>query len=277
MQTELASLFSPTEIKHVFRASWFKILPDQPTTIIDTRQLLSESELLFFRSVVKRLKNFEPLQYILGTTCFYGLDIQCDCRALIPRPETEELVDWVLSDYKGETGSLIADVCTGTGCIALALKNHLPMARCIGVDVSIDALQLAELNAQNLELVVEWLCCDVLLPNWQPENWKMESFDCWVSNPPYVKNEEKIDMSDVVLNHEPHLALFAPIEDALLFYKKIADAASYFLKSKGHIYLELNENNAPDVVELLEQKGFVNIELRKDLQGKWRMIRAQKR
>jgi release factor glutamine methyltransferase len=168
-------------------------------------------------------------------------------------------------------------VCTGSGCIAVSLVKHLPNASCVGVDVSESALELAAENGQKLGANATWVQSDVLQNKWEPKEWAINSFDFWVSNPPYVEVSEKRQLSKAVLNYEPHLALFAPADDPLLFYLRIAQSAAVFLRSGGYLYFELNEFNAPNASLLMEEIGFVNIEMRKDLQGKSRMIRAQKR
>lgn len=277
MQEELKESFSLSEIKHIAREVFAVILPEQAHFMLASNVRLSESELLFIRSVVKRLKNDEPLPYVLGNIHFYGLDFICDDRALIPRPETAELVDWIVKDYQQERYARSVDVCTGSGCIAISLVKHLQNATCVGVDVSERALELAAENSQKLSANATWLQSDVLQKDWEPKEWVINGFDFWVSNPPYIEVNEKSQLSKTVLNYEPHLALFAPADDPLRFYSHIAQSAMVFLRSGGHIYFELNEFNALNAALLMEAIGFVNIEMRKDLQGKTRMIRAQKR
>lgn len=277
MRDELQQRFTESEIKHIIREVFIEVLPNHSNILSAPEVRLTESELLFVRSVVKRLKNDEPLQYVLGNTHFYGIDFNCDDRALIPRPETAELVDWIVKDYQYAADVRVADICTGSGCIAISLVKHLTKVSCVGVDLSDSALELANENSHKLGAKVQWLQSNVLQQGWEPKDWTSNSFDVWVSNPPYVELSEQSEMSKSVLNYEPHLALFAPTDNPLLFYIRIAQSATFFLRSGGHIYFELNEFNAPNAKLLLEECGFVNIEMRKDLQGKSRMIRAQKR
>lgn len=234
--------------------------------------LLSESDLLYFRSIVKRLQNNEPFQYIVGQTEFFGLELKCDARALIPRPETEELVEWVMEVAAPE--NTLIDFCTGSGCIALALKSQLPKARVYGTDVSKEALELSKENASALNLDVSFIQHDALsdqLPSILTE----QSIDIIVSNPPYIPELDKQEMQANVLNFEPHLALFVENDNALIFYKAIASQAARLLKKNGLLFFEIHERLALETKEAIEALGFVDVEIRKDLQGKDRMIKAR--
>jgi release factor glutamine methyltransferase len=233
---------------------------------------LSESDLLYVRSFVKRLQSNEPFQYILGETSFYNLTIQCDKRALIPRPETEELVSWI-----AETNSpaKILDICSGSGCIALALKSVFKNSLVFGLDISNDANELAKSNALKNKLDVTFELADAL--NSSHFFWNSVSeIDVIVSNPPYIAHYEKAEMSQNVLKYEPHLALFVEHESPIIFYERIAELAWLKLNKKGHVFFELNPLYSQQIQEIVSEIGFVNIELRKDLQGKTRMLKAQK-
>lgn len=233
---------------------------------------LSESDLLFIRSYVKRLQENEPFQYILGETEFYGLTIKCDKRALIPRPETEELVDWISENKKIEKA---VDICSGSGCIALALKTVYKNATILGVDISEDANDLARENAQLNKLDVTFETSDAL--DIHADFWNtLSDLDIIVSNPPYIPENEKVEMSANVLDFEPHLALFVENNSPIIFYERIADLAQQKLKSGGLLYFELHHLYSTEVIVYLEKIGFQHIEIKKDLQGKNRMLKAVK-
>jgi len=265
--------FSATELKFMWseilrkRFNWTKA-----DLLINSDFRFSESDLLFIRSFVKRLIKDEPFQYILGETEFYGLIINCDKRALIPRPETEELVDWI-SEHSSVAKAI--DICSGSGCIALALKKIFNDARIIGIDISEDANDLARLNARRNSLQVTFETGDALDTN-SPYWDSFFDLDLIVSNPPYIPTEEKIEMSKNVLDFEPHLALFVDKHSPIIFYERIADLAQKKLKPGGWIYFELHHKFSDDVKNYLEKLGFKEIEIKKDLQGKNRMIRAIK-
>ena len=279
LKERLGERFSDNEIKIIGNETICQRLNLKPSDFIGINdQLLSESDLLYFRSVVKRLLNHEPFQYVIGNTHFYGLELKCDSRALIPRPETEELVNWVKEKYTSSFDGVIVDLCTGSGCIALALKSQFQKSKVIATDFSRDALDLARENAGKTSMEVAFLNFDarnekayeILTENTN------KGFDCWVSNPPYIPLKEKDLMDENVLSHEPHLALFVTDEDPFLFYRVISEMAMRQLNSKGLLFFEIHENLADEVIYILKKNGFVNIELRKDLQGKSRMLKAEK-
>lgn len=224
-----------------------------------------------FEKAIDRLKKYEPIQYILGDTEFYGLVIKVNPSVLIPRPETEELVDWIINDCKNRKSISILDVGTGSGCIAIALSKNLPNASVVALDVSSEALIIARQNAIDNKVEIEFVEADIL--DWDSTNMQ---FDVIVSNPPYVRELEKQMMSANVLDHEPHLALFVEDDDALLFYKKITDVAADILKPNGQLYFEINESLGESTKELLTEKSFNEIELKRDFFEKDRMIKAIK-
>lgn len=220
--------------------------------------------------IVERLKKAEPVQYILGQTVFYGLTIGVNPSVLIPRPETEELVHWILNSGI-EPASRIIDIGTGSGCIALALKNEMPGTRVTAVDRSPEALETAWQNAVRNNIIdIEFIEADIL--EWDNSAWN--KFDIVVSNPPYVREHEKACMAPNVLNYEPPAALFVPDTDPLLFYRAIARFAKQHLEKEGALFFEINENLAPETVNLLAEMGFGNIETHTDINGKPRMIRC---
>lgn len=269
----LKSVFSDREIRMMFQLCAEKRLNVSPTELLLSDGIrMSESDLLYFRSVVKRLLNHEPFQYIYGETEFYGLLLKTDSRALIPRPETEELVDWIVKSHDADMQKII-DVCSGSGCIALALKKQFPDADVTGIDVSQEALSLSVENARFNQLDVNFEQQDVVSDQFKTEN---NLIDIIVSNPPYVKENEKIGMQEHVLAHEPHLALFVNDNSPLIFYDKITSFASRTLKPGGWLYFEINEQYGQEMIELLQAHLFDAVELKQDLQGKDRMIRGQK-
>jgi release factor glutamine methyltransferase len=237
-----------------------------------TNSKFSESDLLYFREVRNRLLANEPIQYILGTSHFYGIDLISDKRGLIPRPETEELVDWIVNSH--EKPSRIADICSGSGCIALALKKAFPNSNVLALEISDEALELIAENSNRTRLEIEYVKGDALDVSDTVQ--LIEKVDILVSNPPYVLESDKGQMQPNVLEFEPHLALFVPDNDPLLFYRSIAQIAQAALNVGGALYFEIHENYADHVIELMELHGFVNIELRKDLQGKPRMLKCVK-
>lgn len=269
----LHNQFSESEMKAMLKVAICERLKlSSADYLLCDSNLLSESDLLYFRSIVKRLQNNEPFQYIVGQTEFFGLEMKCDARALIPRPETEELVEWVM-EVAAPDNSLI-DYCTGSGCIALALKNQLPKATVYGTDVSKEALELSKENASSLNLDVSFIQHDALSDQ-LPSTLTEQSIDIIVSNPPYIPELDKQEMQANVLDFEPHLALFVENDNALIFYKAIASQASKLLKKNGLLFFEIHERLALETKEAIEVLGFVDVEIRKDLQGKDRMIKAR--
>jgi len=269
-------LYSSSELRMMFNILIQERLGITSAEIILSKDiLLSESDLLYVRSVVKRLLSNEPFQYVIGKVEFFGLEFKIDKRALIPRPETEELVQWILEDFKDKTELKILDLCTGSGCIAIALKNNLIDADVSGLELSIDALDLCHQNADQLKTTISWIHSDVL-QSASYSHFQQASFDVWVSNPPYVLNSDKNEMHRNVLDHEPHMALFVEDNDPLVFYREIASQAKKYLKSSGRLYFEIHENLGQMMISLLENLGFTEIEIKQDLQGRNRMVKAVK-
>ncbi|MFN4234485.1 MAG: peptide chain release factor N(5)-glutamine methyltransferase [Bacteroidia bacterium] len=231
---------------------------------------ISESELLNIHFVLKDLKKGIPIQYILGETQFMGLKLKVNSAVLIPRPETEELVDWIIQSHKSEKINRIVDIGTGSGCIALAIKKHFFNTEVFALDISESVLQVAKENAliNNVEINFQQIdiLTDISIPN---------QIDIIVSNPPYVTRKEAESMHANVLEHEPHLALFVPDNDALLFYKRIIELAKENLLRSGWLYFEINQYLANEMKELFLQNNFKNVELKKDLSGNYRMIRGR--
>lgn len=236
------------------------------TDLILSVRRFSESELLQIIGVIKRLKNNEPIQYILETVHFYGLNFKVTSGALIPRPETEELVDLIV---KSKAQGRIVDIGTGTGIIPVSLAKNLSNVEIHAIDVSPDALKIAEYNALENKVKVQFHLIDIL-----ESELPIEDIDLVVSNPPYVLESDKKVMSPHVLEYEPHLALFVDDNNPLVFYKRIVRLADQKLKAGGFIYLEIHENFGQEMLELLSH--FKKVELLQDLQGKDRFIVAEK-
>lgn len=271
----LIGFFTESEIKFMLKEAVIERLKlSSSEYLLCDEQLLSESDLLYFRSIVKRLLNNEPFQYVIGKTEFFGLEIKTDKRALIPRPETEELVQWVTKSIQKDQTYQIADICTGSGCIALGLRSYFENSIITATDFSHEALELTKENSTNLNLPLTILQIDATKTN--EFELPINSFDCWVSNPPYIPINDKIKMEKNVLEFEPEMALFVENEDPLLFYREIGKNALVHLKPAGLLFFELHEDLAKKTMQLIMGLGFVNIELRKDLQGKDRMLKAQK-
>lgn len=267
---KLADLYSPREIENIFYWVCEDLYSLSKIDVKHTEKRLTESELLHFRSIVKRLAKMEPLQYILGATVFYGCHIFVNKNTLIPRPETEELVDWILKS--AENKMKVLDIGTGSGCIPIALKKQQPNLDVYAIDISEQALELAAKSAKENVVAVEWHQKDILTANLSD----LPRFDIIVSNPPYVRESDKQKMSDNVLNHEPHLALFVSDDDPLLFYRRIATLALEALHPGGILFFEIHEDLANETKTLLSNLGYKNIQLKTDLQNKPRMIRCQR-
>ena len=236
--------------------------------------ITNEQKELFLDALVE-LKNNKPIQYIIGETEFYGLPFKVNENTLIPRPETEELVDWVITSFdkqKEETQFKILDIGTGSGCISISLAKNLPETNVFALDVSKEALQTAKQNAEMNGVEVVFIHDDILNTNFSP----LAVFDVIVSNPPYVRNLEKVEIKSNVLDNEPHIALFVDNENPLQFYKAICEFAQNNLKDEGVLYFEINEYLGQEMIQLLKEFGFKSIELKKDLFGKDRMIKGMK-
>ena len=233
---------------------------------------ISEAEVQKWESIISELKTEKPIQYIIGETWFYDSKFYVNEHTLIPRPETEELVDWIVATEKKNDKKeklTILDIGTGTGCIPISLKKNIPQAEVSAIDVSEEALKVAQKNALENKVAINFILQNIL----EIEDLKQQ-FDIIVSNPPYVRNMEKQEIKKNVLAFEPHLALFVEDNDALLFYRKIAQLALKSLTPNGLLFFEINQYLGKETVELLENLGFKNIELKKDIYGNDRMIKG---
>jgi release factor glutamine methyltransferase len=271
---ELKDIYEPGEVATFISYCFEAYLGFSKTDLLlKTKESMSESELLKFNFAVKQLKQQRPIQYILGKAHFYKLQFVVNEHVLIPRPETEELVDLIIRELKQTTASDILDIGTGSGCIAIVLKKNLPMATVAALDISEEALNIAAQNAAQNQVIVSFFKQDILNTNTLPAA-APRQFDCIVSNPPYICFSESKDMQQNVLDHEPHLALFVPDEDPLLFYKRIADFALTNLKPKGKLYFEINAAYGLETKEMLKKKGFKNVILLSDLNNKNRILQG---
>ena len=236
---------------------------------------LTHEEQSSFYQAADRLRNHEPIQYILGETEFFGMPITVNKQVLIPRPETEELVSWIIEDVDKNEATIL-DIGTGSGCIAISLAKKLNNAVVSAIDISTRAIEVAKKNTLINNVNIEFSRVDVL--NFEADldlHHKWESkFDIIVSNPPYVRMQEKKLMKLNVIDHEPDIALFVEDDDPLLFYKRISELSRQYLKHNGTLYLEINEYLGVEMEKMLNEAGFKHVELKKDMFGKNRMIKC---
>jgi release factor glutamine methyltransferase len=236
---------------------------------LNPNYLLSESEILKFHYAAKKIAQNTPIQYVVGKTSFYNQEFFVNDHVLIPRPETEELVDWVIKDHpKGN----VLDIGTGSGCIAVSLAKFLPECKVYGLDISSKALQLAKKNAISCGVSVSFFNLDILNDNLAKSI--TQKMNVIVSNPPYIPQKDKKIMEPNVLEHEPHIALFVSDENPFIFYQKIIQEAKNILNKKGLLYFEIHEEYAEEIKEIALVNGFISVEIRKDLQGKNRMLKC---
>ncbi len=280
--TTLSDLYPSEEIQ-----SFFNLLVEKHLGLsridISLKPNTNISEVIhqIFINALKRLKQYEPIQYIIGETEFYGIPFLVDKNVLIPRPETEELVSWILEESKDVSAVhnlSIVDIGTGSGCIAISLACNLPNAHIVAIDISEWALQIASQNATKNKVSVKFIEADVLQQDFKKWNsmFKDLKVDIIVSNPPYVREQEKEQIKANVIRHEPATALFVKDEDPLLFYRKIAQLSKTLLKPNGILYFEINEYLYKDLFKMLKYEGFNKISLRKDIFGKDRMVKCKR-
>ena len=271
----LSAIYPKTEID-----SFFFILMEEKLklqridTVLNPDFLITEKNLIDLKNIVKRLQKEEPIQYIIGNTEFYGLPFLVNKNTLIPRTETEELVAWVLDEIKvlannKITEPSILDIGTGTGCIPISLAKNLTSLNISAIDISTEALLIAKQNAILNKVTIEFIELDILNTESLPQE-----YDVIISNPPYVRELEKEEIKNNVLENEPHLALFVEDENPLIFYNKIADLAKQQLSKNGMLFFEINQYLGKETVNMLVKKGFKNIQLKKDLFGNDRMIKC---
>jgi len=266
--TELTSIYDDHELMAVFElVCWHFLGYSKSQTKLNFNENLNQSDVLNIYNIVAGLKKGHPIQYALGEVEFSDLKFHINSFTLIPRPETEELVDIIInSNLKPTT---ILDIGTGSGCIALSLKHCFPEARVLGTDVSNEALDVSKRNADRNNLQVDFLCLDILIQDLNPNTF----FSMIVSNPPYIIESEAKQMDDRVLKHEPHLALFVKDNDPIIFYKRIIDLCKHYLLPNGVLYFELNPLFAIDVKNYADASNiFISSEILNDMSGKQRFF-----
>jgi release factor glutamine methyltransferase len=271
---ELKNVYEPDELRNII-----ELVIEHITSMSRAEQVknkvpyLTCTQLENLDAITERLKKNEPVQYVLGEAWFAGMKFKVNKNVLIPRPETEELVDWIVREamsYELRAMSIL-DIGTGSGCIPITIKKKLPEANVVAIDVCSEALFTATENAVELNTEINFALLDFL----DEEKWKEHGqYDIIVSNPPYVKQSEINAMHERVKGFEPHLALFVPDNDPLLFYKKLSDFSMKHLNAGGKLFVEINEALGEAVSNLFRSAGFVNVELKKDMQGKDRMAMA---
>lgn len=278
LNQSLSDLYPKSEIR-IFGNLILKKITDLSLARIlaDKDMVLSPEQSEEADQIIERLTNYEPIHYVLGETEFFNLKFKVNPDVLIPRPETEELVEWVSDDLKfvesssdsAEQNMKILDIGTGCGCIPVALKKHHPKAQISAMDVSAEALIVAKENGVLNQTDVGFFQDDILNPKADERKWNII-----VSNPPYIPLDEKVDIDKQVKSYEPHVALFSPTEEPLLFYHSIAKYALQHLEPDGKIYLETHKNLSRDVAMLLGEYGFKDVIIRTDMSGNERMVRA---
>lgn len=264
---ELLDFYPQNELKSIMYISIdFHLGLAKSGTILQSERILKDEEISVFINIVDRLQKMEPIQYILSETKFYGLSFHTKKGILIPRPETEELVDWIIKDNQGSEKKYL-DIGTGSGCIIISLAKNLK-GTFDAIDISEKSIRISEENSIKNKVNINLKQKDILHSELKGV------WDVIVSNPPYVLRSEKEVMNKNVLNWEPETALFVEDTDPLLFYEEISKKALTVLRKNGYLYFEINENFGNETIKLLEEIGFVNIELKKDINGKDRMIKA---
>ena len=271
--SELSKLYPENETKslvsqiftHVLNLSRFQVSLN-PSKLVDPIYEIK------IKNIVHDLKEFKPIQYILGFTEFYNCKLEVNQHVLIPRPESEELIDWVLKNKNWDKPNIL-DLGTGSGCLAIALSRHIHNSITTGIDISPEAIEIARKNAKLNNVNIKFIQHDILTGMGFIETGK---FHLIVSNPPYVRESEKKHMQANVLNWEPSLALFVPDSNPLLFYKKIIAVSYRLLAPGGYLFLEINENFPEEITQLYKENNFTGIEIKKDLAGRYRMAKGEK-
>lgn len=269
---ELSAVYDDSEIQTAF--NWVlehltKLSPIELRLTFDKQQFTEFQEKQFIQ-IIEELKSHKPLQYALGEATFYGLNFKVNENVLIPRPETEELVDWILQENTLQSPTIL-DVGTGSGCIAISLKKNIPNAKVFALDISEKALELAQENARHNQTEIHFLHRDILNNTLED----VSQFDIIVSNPPYIRDLEKKMMQANVLEYEPHLALFVSNENPLIFYDRISSLAQEKLQKNGILFFEINQYLGMEMQNLLQKKSFSEIEIRKDLNQNERMLKSK--
>lgn len=273
-QKALSTQYPAGEIKQYFLMAYTYVTGENTAHYMlynaDEPTKTTSAQLL---SILKELQTGRPIQHILGVSDFYGLRLMVNEHTLIPRPETEELVEWIVREYQHREQLSILDVGTGSGCIALALKKKLPQASVDAIDIHAETIAVARSNASNLQLNINFIQADIL--EWDSFMQAKQRYDIIVSNPPYITPSEQKDMHDNVLLFEPHSALFVEEQAPLLFYDVIADMGRAHLIAGGSLYFEINQYLSRETCELLSKKKYQKVTLRQDLNCVDRMIKAE--
>jgi release factor glutamine methyltransferase len=270
---ELREKYPERELRGIVQSLFSFLTGLSPSMmVLEKNREMSESQINFIQRSVRRLREYEPVQYVTGQVLFHGLEFKVDRRVLIPRPETEELVGWVVSETGSDQRLHVLDVGTGSGCIAISLKKLLNEARIAGIDISEDALVVAAENAARLEAAVEFMQLDILD---EQKRSLLPVYDLVISNPPYVTPEDSKAMLPNVTGHEPAIALYVDA-DPLVFYREIIRFSVEHLREGGSLYFETNEKYADEIAGMMLQAGYSGISIRKDMQGKERMVRGGK-
>lgn len=267
----LSPLYDETEAEQLFLLTLEELEGKTRIDLIMHPELKTDKNQQW-ENVLHDLMQEKPIQYIFGKAYFYGLTFEVNASTLIPRAETEELVEWIINSVDTSKPIRILDIGTGSGCIGITLAKELPLARVTLMDISKDALNVAKRNAKHNKVQVETIMQDVL-----QVDTLSEQYDIIVSNPPYVRNLEKVEIKKNVLAYEPHLALFVEDDNALIFYRKIAQLANDNLQEKGLLFYEINQYLGSETVALFESLNFTDVELKKDMLGNDRMVKAIKK
>jgi release factor glutamine methyltransferase len=271
IKSELKEIYSEAEIQQIVFLLIEKLTGwERSAIIINKNTIFSVQQRELLHSFIEKLKKHVPVQYIIGSAWFYGSKFDVNPDVLIPRPETEELVDWIVKENENIHKLKILDIGTGSGCIAVSLKSVFVHAEVEGWDISEKALETATKNAKNNKCDVAFGLHDILKPIIIDKQWNII-----VSNPPYIPFGNKIDMNRNVLEYEPHSALFVEDENPLIFYEAIADFALKHLLPGGQLYFEIHKDMGDACLQMLKGKGFMQISLRKDISGNDRMINAK--
>lgn len=271
---QLQSIYEISEAESIANIVFEEILYIKKQHLFFLDKQINDIEIAQLNAILNKLLTHQPVQYVLGIADFFGLRFRVNKQVLIPRTETEELVTLVIKNVRNlklqnNTVFNILDIGTGSGCIPIALKKNLPFAHVTALDISTDALEVANENAFLNKTNIEFIEGDILNSQFSIPN---SQFSIIVSNPPYITQKEKIEMQKNVLNFEPHLALFVSDDNPLLFYNAIADFSKSHLIQNGKLYFEINENYGMDVKTMLENKGYDEVTIVKDLQGKNRVV-----
>lgn len=269
---KLRTIYADSEASQIIDLVMEKITGSMKTErMLYKNEPLSGKEETQVKQYAERLLQHEPVQYVLNESWFCGIKFYVDNNVLIPRPETEELVEWMVNEYKAKNKELkILDIGTGSGCIPISLKKKLSAAEVWSCDISTGAIEVAKKNAASANATINFIELDFLN---KAERDKLPMFDIIASNPPYIPEKDKALMNPNVLNYEPATALFVPDNDSLIFYAAIVDFGKEHLKQDGNIFLEIHEDLGKAVVELLQSKGYT-AELKKDMQQKDRMVKS---